>query len=173
MDDGTLIDTAPPLGLSPRQWRIAQLVARGEPNKIIAYELGISDSTVKACLRQTFTQTHARTRAQLSVWVKQHSSSRLPTGTRPAGLSHTLTPREQQVLACIQRGLSNMQIAREHGMNESTVKSHLRNIFRKTGSKNRAMLACIEFADTDPATDDDAIEELQWAALAQDCWPGT
>jgi DNA-binding NarL/FixJ family response regulator len=41
-----------------------------------------------------------------------------------------LTPRQQQVLQALCRGLSNKQIARELGMEEQTVKGHVSATFR-------------------------------------------
>ncbi len=38
--------------LSPRQRQVLDLIGRGRPNKLIAHELGISENTVKAHLRQ-------------------------------------------------------------------------------------------------------------------------
>ncbi len=38
--------------LSPRQRQVLELIGRGRPNKLIAHELGISENTVKAHLRQ-------------------------------------------------------------------------------------------------------------------------
>jgi DNA-binding NarL/FixJ family response regulator len=52
----------------------------------------------------------------------------------------TLTEREQQVVALIQRGLRNNEIARELVLSEGTVKIHAHNIFQKLGVKTRSEL---------------------------------
>lgn len=49
-----------------------------------------------------------------------------------------LTPREQEVLNLLMRGLPNKAIARELGGAEITVKVHLKSIFRKLDVANRA-----------------------------------
>lgn len=49
-----------------------------------------------------------------------------------------LTGREGEVLGKMSQGLSNKGIARELGVEEVTVKLHLRNIYKKLGAKNRA-----------------------------------
>lgn len=60
----------------------------------------------------------------------------------PSGvLERGLTPREAQVLDCVVEGLSGKAIARRLGMSEGTVKCHLNNLYRKTGSANRTQLA--------------------------------
>ncbi|MBJ7329033.1 MAG: response regulator transcription factor [Solirubrobacteraceae bacterium] len=43
----------------------------------------------------------------------------------------TLTPREQEVLSELARGLTNRQIAERLWVSQDTVKSHLRRVFRK------------------------------------------
>jgi len=49
-----------------------------------------------------------------------------------------LTPREWDVLRVLVKGHPNKLIARELGLEEVTVKSHLSNVFRKLGVTNRA-----------------------------------
>lgn len=48
-----------------------------------------------------------------------------------------LSPREQQVLQQLAKGLSNKVIARELSIEQSTVKLHLRSLFKKLGASNR------------------------------------
>lgn len=55
---------------------------------------------------------------------------------------HTeLTPREQQVLECVEQGLRNKEIAYELDIRPGTVKIHLKHIFEKTGVRGRYGLA--------------------------------
>tara|TARA_B110000003_G_scaffold238935_2_gene244767 strand:- start:2838 stop:3590 length:753 start_codon:yes stop_codon:yes gene_type:complete len=48
-----------------------------------------------------------------------------------------LTKREKQILAKLNEGISNLGIAELLHLSNHTVKSHLYNIFKKTGTKNR------------------------------------
>ena len=49
-----------------------------------------------------------------------------------------LTDRERQVAVHVARGMSNDAIARAMGVSPETVKTHVRNIFEKSGTHSRA-----------------------------------
>lgn len=49
-----------------------------------------------------------------------------------------LTDRERAVLQLVTKGYSNKAVAKELGISISTVKTHLRNVFRKLGVEDRA-----------------------------------
>lgn len=55
----------------------------------------------------------------------------------------SLSPRELEILRGITRGASNKEIAREHGIVESTVKIHVQHILRKLGVSSRVHAAVI------------------------------
>ena len=57
----------------------------------------------------------------------------------PAPTSFALTEREEQVAACIAEGLQDKSIARRLQITSTTVRYHLSNILRKTGTTNRTM----------------------------------
>jgi DNA-binding NarL/FixJ family response regulator len=52
----------------------------------------------------------------------------------------SLTDRESNVLRLVAKGYSNKALARELGITISTVKTHLRNIYRKLGVEDRAQV---------------------------------
>jgi DNA-binding NarL/FixJ family response regulator len=52
-----------------------------------------------------------------------------------------LTDREQEVLRLVARGLPNKRIARELGVSEKTVKTHVSNILAKLGVDDRTQAA--------------------------------
>ncbi|WP_093629558.1 response regulator transcription factor [Streptomyces sp. 3213.3] len=59
-----------------------------------------------------------------------------PSG--PAELPDGLTARETEVLVLIAEGLTNQEIARKLHVSTATVKTHINNLFAKTGLKDRA-----------------------------------
>ncbi|MFH7599999.1 response regulator transcription factor [Streptomyces racemochromogenes] len=61
-----------------------------------------------------------------------------PARPRETGLPDGLTAREGEVLALIADGRSNAEIARRLTIGESTVKTHINNLFAKTGVRDRA-----------------------------------
>jgi DNA-binding NarL/FixJ family response regulator len=48
-----------------------------------------------------------------------------------------LTTRDREILGLVACGESSAAIARQLGLAESTIKTHLANIYRKTGARNR------------------------------------
>ncbi|MGZ6545349.1 MAG: response regulator transcription factor [Actinomycetota bacterium] len=54
---------------------------------------------------------------------------------------YDLTPREQEILACVASGMRNGEIASELHLAESTVKSHLTSAYLKLGVSNRTQAA--------------------------------
>ena len=77
------------LGLSERQAAVADAVALGKPNKIIAYELELCESTVKVHIRTIMKKLQARNRTEIAFKLhaakSSYSSRREPTvGTRAA-----------------------------------------------------------------------------------------
>ncbi len=65
--------------------------------------------------------------------------SKKAAGAKPAKEDKTveLTPREQEILRHLVKGLTNKEISAATNLAVDTVKTHLRNIFRKLDVKNR------------------------------------
>jgi NarL family two-component system response regulator LiaR len=61
----------------------------------------------------------------------------------PPTVGHDLTEREEQVLALVVEGLSNLQIARRLGISPSTARFHVSTILSKLGAANRAEVAAL------------------------------
>ena len=57
------------------------------------------------------------------------------------GLAVPLTPREQQAVLLVARGLTNRQIAEEVHLAEKTVKNYVSNLLSKLGMERRTQAA--------------------------------
>jgi FixJ family two-component response regulator len=68
----------------------------------------------------------------------RHESEHVVSALRAKFMA--LTPREQEVMACVTAGLMNKQIAGEIGITENTVKVHRGHVTRKMGAKSLAEL---------------------------------
>lgn len=82
-----------------------------------------------------------RGQAAIDPAVQHHLVSAIATGpsTTPAPqLPAGLTQREAEVLTLIAQGLSNIEIADQLAVSETTIKSHINHLFAKTGVRDRA-----------------------------------
>lgn len=74
-----------------------------------------------------------------NAYIQGELSGRLIAGlTSDERATTKLSPRELEVLALIADGMENKQIARELGISEATVKTHVRGAFERLGARSRA-----------------------------------
>jgi DNA-binding NarL/FixJ family response regulator len=64
-------------------------------------------------------------------------------GDGAADLVAGLTAREEQILRCVARGLSNKEVGRELDLQEKTVKHYMTNILQKLQVRNRVEAALV------------------------------
>lgn len=87
-------------------------------------------ATILTCIRAV---------ADGSTWMEDCVFRDSARAERP--IRNDLTLREQQVLALVEQGMKNKEIALELGIRPGTVKIHLKHIFEKTGVHGRYGLA--------------------------------
>ncbi|MET9579430.1 response regulator transcription factor [Streptomyces massasporeus] len=88
--------------------------------------------------------------AGLSPGIQRRLLERLaqaePAPVPPSGPPDGLTAREMEVLLLIAEGLINPEIARRLHVSTATVKTHINNLFTKTGLKDRAQAVRYAYA---------------------------
>lgn len=94
-----------------------------------------------------------RTAARGLVWVPPELQAELAARLRSPA-ENQLSERETEIIRCVAMGLRNAEVAERLSIGESTVKTHLNNIFRKLGVRDRVELALyahrIGLADAPP-----------------------
>lgn len=58
-----------------------------------------------------------------------------------------MSTREQQVLGCLSRGLSDKQVARALGISDQTARTHRRNMLGKTATANVCALLYLAYRE--------------------------
>jgi len=81
-----------------------------------------------------------RTVAKGNIWIESSISNQF-VGFINRRSTPRLTPREEEILTLVMRGMKNKQIADALCITTGTVKVHLMHIFEKTGVKDRFELA--------------------------------
>ncbi|THF72620.1 response regulator transcription factor [Cohnella fermenti] len=97
-----------------------------------AFELDASDYLLKPVSLERMAKTLER--------VRGRRRSAAPVSKGLPGAKSMLTEQEERIVALIAEGLSNKEIARRLNVTSETVKSHLKNCFRKLEVNNRVQL---------------------------------
>ncbi len=80
---------------------------------------------------------HSRELMQLRVRRYFQNLFATADDSAPSGSPYQLTPRETDVLGCLQKGLHDKEIASVLGISPQTVHTHLKRIFEKLGAHTR------------------------------------
>jgi DNA-binding NarL/FixJ family response regulator len=123
------------LTISEAEEDIVEMVAAGASG----YVLKDVDPASLARSIQDAKAGHFQLNDALTRRVIVRLGSTLKRSRRP--LAEPLTERETQILRMVVEGMSNKAIASRLGLGEGTVKSHLRNIYRKLQVRTRAEAA--------------------------------
>ena len=134
--------------------RVRQLRSMPAVGRVAVYTLSWDEELVSTALRSGADAVLSKTlpASQLASDLSRvaEGQSVVDPGTgRPVrtrerfwpGRDHDLTERESEVLALVAAGLSNVEVGQLLHLGVNTVKTHLRNAYRKVGVKNRAQAA--------------------------------
>ena len=100
--------------------------------------VSLSDGTVMACELVAIRNADSTLDGIVALLqpVAATTGARLPL----LAATYHLTPREQELLQVLASGISTAAAARELGISPHTVKDHLKNLYRKTGTRSRSEL---------------------------------
>ncbi|MEU2042632.1 MFS transporter [Nocardia niwae] len=172
-------DAAPPrAALTGRQREILVLVAAGRTNQEIATLLGISVRTVEKHLDNLRTVYGPGSRWHLVSAAEQdgaipvtarptHSATQDHRGSQPASPAadpSAPTARQQQILALVDAGLTNHEIAATLDISKRTVEKHLDNLRKLYGSGSRARLVAVAEKEGALPRAGDSAEQHRWTA---------
>ena len=123
-----------------RVTRIVVLTAsERKEDAVAALRMGASAFVQKRYAIETLMEA-IRFAAQGLVWIPPALRAEIAAQFgSPA--SSRLSNRETEVLRCVAAGLRNAEVAQRLSIGESTVKTHLNNIFQKVGVRDRVELA--------------------------------
>jgi DNA-binding NarL/FixJ family response regulator len=131
---------------SPNRVVLALTVSEAEEDIVEMVAAGASGYVLKdvdpVSLARSIQDAHAgrfQLDDALTRRVIMRLGSALKRSRRP--LAEPLTERETQILRMVVEGTSNKAIANRLGLGEGTIKSHLRNIYRKLQVRTRAEAA--------------------------------
>ncbi|MBI4815067.1 MAG: helix-turn-helix transcriptional regulator [Deltaproteobacteria bacterium] len=141
--------------MSSREREVLRAVARGAPNKVVASELGLPESTVSSCASSALEKLNLPDRPsliQLAAAAAENGDStamqaldgdrvslRLPVVSDDS--ASRLTPSECAVLKLALSGKSNNEIGCARGTSPRTVANQLAALGRKLGATSRVGLA--------------------------------
>lgn len=144
------IDVRSSVRLSERERQVAYLVGRGHHVKLVAYELGLTPSTVRSQLRAALRKLNLEDRVGLIRLVGSVFRPNKTTEIEELGLlalsegaldlPAVLTDAERDVARFVYDGLTNQDIADQRGTAVRTVANQLASIYRKLGLSSREEL---------------------------------
>jgi NarL family two-component system response regulator LiaR len=126
------------------QTRVIVLTSFGDDDKLLpAVRAGAAGYLLKSAPPQEVVRAIRAAHEGDAVIDPKAAGRLLEALAREPAATHPLTPRERDVLTCVCRGMSNKQIARELGLAEKTVKTHVGHILAKLGVTDRTQAALL------------------------------
>ncbi|GJG89707.1 DNA-binding response regulator [Gemmatimonadetes bacterium T265] len=118
-------------GYVPREGSLDDLVAATD--RAVRGEVALSTAVAAGLFRRVAALAAALDMTGAAGVAPGRGAGGPPAAGRPAGL----TPREREIVALIERGLSNKQIAAQLHIELATVKNHVHNVLEKLHVRRR------------------------------------
>ena len=124
--------------------RVIVLTSFGDDEKLLrAVRAGASGYLLKSAAPQEVVRAIRAAHDGDAVIDPKAAGRLLEALAQAPQVTQVLTPREHEVLTCVCRGMPNKQIARELGLAEKTVKTHVGHILAKLGVTDRTQAALL------------------------------
>jgi DNA-binding NarL/FixJ family response regulator len=124
--------------------RVIVLTSFGDDDKLLpAVRAGAAGYLLKSAPPHEVVRAIRAAHAGDAVIDPKAAGRLLDALARSPRVTESLTPREREVLTCLCRGMPNKQIARELGLAEKTVKTHVGHILAKLGVTDRTQAALL------------------------------
>jgi DNA-binding NarL/FixJ family response regulator len=144
-----------PRALTGRESAVAALLAIALPDKLIAYELGMSEGTVRAHVHAIFAKLGVASRAMAMARLAPdvaacelelgHGGPKLVVfeqrSQRDERLLARLTLAEREIVELLARGMSTAAAARARRRSVATIARQITSVYAKLGVRSRAELA--------------------------------
>jgi DNA-binding CsgD family transcriptional regulator len=141
VDNNSTVLTLPPRpipSITEREREVITERSFGHNNKEVGRELYVSEDTVKTHLRRVNARLGAH---EFTEAFAKYVILGVIACERQSPLGRGLAPREREVLVGVTVGKTNLEIGKELGVSEDTIKTHVRRILAKTDAKNRGHAA--------------------------------
>jgi predicted ATPase/DNA-binding NarL/FixJ family response regulator len=129
--------------LTAREQEVLTLIAAGRSNKAIADELVLSLNSVKWYVRQIFNKLGVNRRAQAVAEARNLGILAWSDEQELGGTTDLLSERETEVLALMDAGFSNKEIAEKQGISYHTAAWYAKELYRKLGTKRRTQAVAV------------------------------
>ncbi len=141
-----------PRGLTADERVVAGWVAQGHSDKLIAYELGRPEGTIRAITHRVLRKLGARTRLEIvRALSRPDAATTIEVSPGVVAMRWTdraqrlrrLTAAEREVARLVIEGKSTRELAALRGRSPRTIDNQLASIYRKLGISTRSELAAM------------------------------
>ncbi len=121
--------------LTDREAQVVAMVAQGKSNKLIAYDLGVTVSTVGTTQSRVLLKLGLRSRAELIAWAR---TSPTASDTEPGQMPAELSPALREIFDRLRMGAALAEIARARGTSARTVRNQVCQLYEALGVQGRS-----------------------------------